>query len=287
LNKLVPHPAADAAAVVKLANDKRLASFPRLANLVDTMTAAYLAYDRSQGAPMFVFEFPTAEQAKLLKGHYEKPPKCLQYIKDMRKVSEPRPCPMCGSMHTGTLDHYLPKADFPLFTIFSKNLIPACKCNSKRGTKLLGGQAGERFLHPYYDNCLSERIIRAQFDDLGDVPRVSLELTVPRTHNQYAAIAFHVREIVEKTAIKGFLSDQWSALYRRPSLVVRDFKVNCRTQAEVETALTEELDRRDDYHRSKNNWNSVFVRGLLEPAVLAWLTARLTDPNRADDAPLG
>ncbi|HSI48741.1 MAG TPA: hypothetical protein VLA61_10755 [Ideonella sp.] len=277
----------DESAFIGLVNNTRLKSFPHLKDLVVPVRAAYKAYKDSFDSPIFVFRPPTNDQAAYLLGHFNSPPKDIGFIKAMRKVSDSRECSMCGSLHSGTLDHYLSKNTFPQFAVFSKNLVPACKCNSKRGEKLHGDQPGERILHPYYDECMNERIVRAQFDDLGAVPRVSLELTIPRTHVQYAAISFHVREIIQKSAIKGYLADRWSNLFRKPSLAVRAFEKNFVTEADVQRALSAELAKLDDSHGGKNNWNSVFVRGLLEPPTLAWLTSRLSNTVRPADAPLG
>ncbi|MBH9742077.1 hypothetical protein CJ419_20630 [Vibrio navarrensis] len=30
------------------------------------------------------------------------------------------------------MDHFLPQADYPEWIIYSRNLVPACDCNSKR-----------------------------------------------------------------------------------------------------------------------------------------------------------
>jgi hypothetical protein len=61
-------------------------------------------------------------------------------------------CPFCGIGEPSTLDHYLPKEEFPEFSIFSKNLIPICSpCNSSyKGAKWI--ENGERlFIHTYFD----------------------------------------------------------------------------------------------------------------------------------------
>lgn len=61
-------------------------------------------------------------------------------------------CPYCGHGQTSTLDHYLPKENFPEFSISPCNLIPCCpNCNSK---KLSYHAAFEKnqLIHPYYDD---------------------------------------------------------------------------------------------------------------------------------------
>lgn len=165
--------------------------------------------------------------------------------------------------------------------------MPACKCNSKRKETLLGINPGERVLHPYFDDCLGERLVRAQFDDLGDVPKVSLALVISNTHPHYSAISFHVRSIVQRSAICKYLADRWSSFYRKPSLVIRSLGGSIQTQAEVHALLENERIALDDLHKGKNNWNSVFVSGLLDPIVLAWLTQTLSAPGRMPDSPLG
>jgi hypothetical protein len=228
----------------------------------------------------------TKKQATYLKGHYRRSKTVLPHIDQLREAQAHQVCPMCGSLHSGTLDHLLPQADYPEFSIFSLNLVPACKCNSIRQNVLKGTPPGERILHPYFDACLSERLIAAQFTDLGEVPKVTLKILVDALHPEYDAIEFHVRTIVERTFIKGYLADRWSDLCRKPSLVIRALAHHVPNTQGLEEILHEELELLDDIHRGKNNWNSLFVAGLLDPPVCAWLFEHLTEPGRAADAPL-
>ena len=154
--------------------------------------------------------------------------------------------------------------------------MPACKCNSKRKETLTGPNPNERLLHPYFDDCLGQRLIKAKFEDLGQVPQVTVTLAVPATHPDYAAVAFHFQEIVQKSAIQRFLADQWSTLCRKPSLAVRALKRNIDDPAELQHELKNELNLLDDQFRGKNNWYSAFVAGLLDPTVMEWVRQRLS-----------
>ena len=288
MNKVQSPQYDDSAAFVGLSNNPRLGSYPQLQPLVGTVHAGYAQYLAVNGEPTLVLNPPISDAcATFLKKHYAKPPTDLAHITEMRESTEHLVCPMCGSMHSGTLDHYLPKNGFPIFSVFSKNLVPACKCNSKRSETLLGTNAGERVLHPYFDDCLGERLVSARFEDLGAVPKVSLILLISNAHPHHSAISFHVRSIVQRSAVKKYLADRWSSMFRKPSLVVRAFAENIATQAEVQAQLEEERAALDDLHKGKNNWNSICVNGLLDPIVLTWLAARFATPGRVPDSPLG
>jgi hypothetical protein len=287
VNKLQLPAYDDSAAFKNLSNNHRLGSHPKLEPLVDFVLAGYAQYEAVNGTPTLVQNHQiNAEAAAFLKGHYASPPADLSHITEMRESTEHLVCPMCGSMHSGTLDHYLPKNGFPIYSVFSKNLVPACKCNSKRKEQILGANPGERVLHPYFDDCLGERLLSARFEELGAVPRVNLVLLISDTHPLHSAIEFHVRTIVQRSAVVKYLADRWSALCRRPSRVVRAFANNIATQAMVRALLEEELDALDDLHKGRNNWNSIFISGLLDPPVTAWITSNLARPGRVPDSEL-
>lgn len=66
-------------------------------------------------------------------------------------LSPGKKCPLCGFGHVKTLDHYLPKAKFPLFSVLPINLIPACRdCNTGKLAST-SSVANEQSIHPYYD----------------------------------------------------------------------------------------------------------------------------------------
>lgn len=66
----------------------------------------------------------------------------------IRKSAKKGRCPLCSQLDVSTLDHYLPKAKYPAFSIYPNNLVPSCTwCNEH---KLANDEA--LTLHPYYDN---------------------------------------------------------------------------------------------------------------------------------------
>ncbi|GAA5509516.1 hypothetical protein [Novipirellula caenicola] len=66
-------------------------------------------------------------------------------------------CPLCWQRTVGTLDHYLPKAEFPIYSVLPINLIPACiDCNKLKSDEV-PRKASEQTIHPYFDNFEDDR----------------------------------------------------------------------------------------------------------------------------------
>ncbi len=81
-------------------------------------------------------------------------------------------CPFCGGIGlVSTLDHYLPKSAFPLYSVLPANLVPCCKdCNTgKSGT--FGLQRAQQPLHPYLDDpkFFNERWVHAHVENTNPI----------------------------------------------------------------------------------------------------------------------
>ncbi|WP_425569038.1 HNH endonuclease, partial [Pseudonocardia xishanensis] len=73
-------------------------------------------------------------------------------------------CPLCANGTVATLDHYLPRASFPEFSILATNLVPCCeRCNRIKGEKLKRAD-GARFLHAYFDRLPDAELLVAEVD---------------------------------------------------------------------------------------------------------------------------
>lgn len=277
----------DAAALDALALNVRLKCFPHLAMQVPAIKAGYVQYVAEGGNALNIANvaLPDGIVAQL-KALYSSPSMDLPHIKRIREESEANCCPMCGSFHSGTLDHLLPKAVYPVFAIFGPNLVPACKCNSTRTDLLTGENVNERILHPYFDDILSDRLLKAHFDDYGLAPRIELRLILEPEHAFAAAANFHLRNVVERTSVLRHLRTNWGNLLRRPSLTASDLRHPPASREALEEILLAELDRQDDTHGSRNNWQSMFLAGLLDAPLLDWLFDMFHQPEREIDGSL-
>lgn len=84
-------------------------------------------------------------------------------IYDKLKASAPYGiCPLCGQRTVSTLDHYLPKANFPTMVVLPYNLIPACSDCNKAKLDEVPQTAETQTLHPYYDNVTNEQWLYAE-----------------------------------------------------------------------------------------------------------------------------
>jgi 5-methylcytosine-specific restriction endonuclease McrA len=73
-------------------------------------------------------------------------------------------CPFCGFGQASTLDHYLPKAKYPQFSVLPFNLVPSCKdCNTGKSTAIATTAEGQS-LHPYFDhqNFIDDQWLHAE-----------------------------------------------------------------------------------------------------------------------------
>ena len=278
----------DHVALVTLSQNSLLNSHPHVLPHVNKLRAAYRHYVVTKGDATKFDELDLPDPVRnYLRGHYKSPPKDLAHIAEIREKSAIKVCSMCGSLHCGTLDHVLPRANFPEFAVFGPNLVPACHpCNAKRGTNVVGPGAGERVLHPYFDDCLADRLVSARFTDLGLIPDTSLRVLMDPADPRAAAVRFHVETIIETSGAVDKAAESWVKLMRRPGQISTDLEENPLSPNHLRMILQRELKRLDDFHESKNNWLSMFVAGLLDDGVVDWLFGRFIQPNRLPDGPL-
>lgn len=277
MNKISPPNCNDRVVLKNLADNTRVNSYPCLKNNLKQILRCYKKYNESKGNVLKVANLNVKSDVKnYLKSHYKNSNQNLKHISEIRAQFATESCPMCGSLFScWSLDHLLPQDQYGEFAIFSLNLVPACQCNILRGNKIIGNNPGERVLHPYFDECLAERLIIAKFENLEQIPNIRLSLCITATHPEFAAINFHLREIVEKTSILTYLNKQWNKLCLTPSSIIRELEDNPESVDQLKEILQNELKYSDKLHNGKNNWYSIFIAGLLDNTVLEWLLAKL------------
>ncbi|SFG01319.1 HNH endonuclease [Neptunomonas qingdaonensis] len=98
------------------------------------------------------------------------------------KASTGGVCPICGFGSVHTLDHYLPKSRYHLFSVLPINLVPACRdCNTGKGSSVIS-QPEMLSIHPYFDDSMffDERWIRGTVRH-DTIPIVTYSVYPPAT----------------------------------------------------------------------------------------------------------
>lgn len=70
-------------------------------------------------------------------------------------------CPLCGQRDVSTLDHHLPKTQFPALAVVPVNLVPSCSECNKVKLDVVPQTQEEQTFHPYYDDVENDRWLEA------------------------------------------------------------------------------------------------------------------------------
>lgn len=275
MKSLIPPPINDIRITSVLSDNTRLSrtSFPHLKNELCAVTNGYKDYENQKGNALSVANVGISEElSEGLKKNYKNPPTEISFVKSIRR-SSPSVCPMCGSLKTSTLDHLFPKDDYPCFAIFSKNLVPACDCNSKRGITLLDGD--KRILHPYYDLFLNDRLLSCRIIPDNEFPLVRIELHYEQPdHAEFESIRFHAEKIVLPSGLINWLESEWDTTTLAPFSKIQTLPIGRPIDIEeCKNCLEDALMRHDVGFGTPNNWFSIFTHGVLHSeGVIEFLT---------------
>jgi hypothetical protein len=105
-------------------------------------------------------------------------------------------CPLCGIGTVNTLDHYLPKTHFPVYSVTPNNLIPACNWCQGEKSEYFPTTKGGQILHPYFDDVDSEVWLAAEV--VAGVPAGFRYFVSPPDHwtpSAKARVAAHLKKL--------------------------------------------------------------------------------------------
>lgn len=174
---------------------------------------------------------------------------------NLRSLSAGKLCPLCGFGHVKTLDHYLPKSKFPLYSVLPYNLVPACRdCNTEKLAST-ATTAGAQSIHPYYDpkHFFSEQWLFAE-----------VLHTSPATVNFYVDPPDAWDNVSKERVASHFndfkLSDRFSVQVVTELAAIRNDLSNISDEVSRQQHLT---DRAKSYCKNhKNSWQTALVQAL-------------------------
>ncbi|MFQ6591091.1 MULTISPECIES: HNH endonuclease [Pseudomonas] len=269
MRKIDPPAIQDKLLLSLLAHAKK-ASARAITRRISDIAIRYALYDAHQGDPWGVAEDISFAPIKTnLNALYKVPPPTLQFIESLRANIDGA-CPMCGRDALGTIDHYLPKANYSEFSFYSQNLVPACdRCNNKRSNSFKGKFIGERPLHPYFDYFANNQILTIKFEPDWRAP-----LLTPIPHGvvgtELKIVQWHIDNVLRRAGIDEYLTSMWGVLINEVRTILPD-----RTSLKTIKADLQELETYEFLTgKSANGWRCAFWHGLqLNNGALRYLQA--------------
>lgn len=191
---------------------------------------------------------------------------CRQYYDDLRETT--KICPFCDIDSVSSLDHYLPKDNFPSLAITPLNLVAMCtECNSKKG-EYVDETGNEQILHPYYMQDNLSRIYKVYFDKLNNTANINLN-DDPYLIDYREKISFHVARLklikranVEKVEVIENVKRMLETVLVSNNETISD-EEKCKnflsvypSNSLIEEAIVHELKKNKDFLQSIMNGNT-------------------------------
>jgi hypothetical protein len=104
--------------------------------------------------PTVIDNLTKSELVKLYDLYLVKPGKPGRSVYNSLLLAADEKCPFCGGIgRPRNLDHFLPKAHFPLFSVVPNNLVPSCRdCNMDGKGQDFAVNKSQQVIQPYLDD---------------------------------------------------------------------------------------------------------------------------------------
>lgn len=236
----------------------------KIEDSIDIISQQYLKYAEKKGNPWELDRLVDNKCKDILIHYFDNPCQGMGYIEKIRNKLSPNICPMCGSLSSGTVDHYLPQSTHPDWALYSFNLVPACKCNSGRGNSVKGNDDIQRVIHPYHDSGLNNKIIDIIISEDNDTYHLDIQ---PCLEHQIRKeiIDYHIEVVVNRSQIKNWMHNYLSSLLKTPRELLYtlpregDVKIE-----ELTKCIREIIEHKRAEFGTDNNWYSLLLCGVIK-----------------------
>jgi hypothetical protein len=168
-------------------------------------------------------------------------------------------CPLCGVGKVSTLDHHLPKSEYPTLVVTPVNLIPACTWCQGEKREVFPRTDGEQTFHPYYDNVEQERWLKAEIRKTAPVSFV-FDVSSPTSWNGTILKVRAIRHLEVFNLNELFSTNAASELVNIRHRLLDLY--NKGGKQLVKAHLLEEARSRENAH--KNSWQTAMYYGMAE-----------------------
>ncbi|HEY3812946.1 MAG TPA: HNH endonuclease [Caulobacteraceae bacterium] len=221
---------------------------------------------------MQAIKLQKAESAALIDGYEGRTADMKRLLADMVDSLSPENadlCPYCSLDQNPDLDHFLPKARFPEFSLHARNLIPICTpCNRKKGRRVKTALGDRAFLNPIFEPSIDSPIIEAAISYQGR------KISVTYTFNDRGLLPAEERPIAERHFEKLGLAIRYR---KRAHGFLASLKHSTSGMAvAVKAEVLRSKIANAQYGKPVNDWEPALTRAIQPnvPAMLAWLSRR-------------
>ncbi|WP_444885823.1 hypothetical protein [Microbulbifer sp. PSTR4-B] len=198
---------------------------------------------------------------ELLINYYEAPPAKLNQLLISRRAEHGLlECPFCGNpKEPDTLDHFIPKDDWPEFSINPNNLVPQCRgCAPIKSSKYYCDEDKVSiYLHPMYTDLLSKFRFKIAVSFSEDTENVSFRLSLSKPQSIDSPSTDRVLRHFSQLGLQKRIQ-----LY-----CYREFKkwkeLLTKKRFKVEDALNQRLSERASQEQGRD-WKTALYIGILE-----------------------
>ncbi|PZR14335.1 MAG: hypothetical protein DI539_18965 [Flavobacterium psychrophilum] len=203
---------------------------------------------------------PIANEAALKKLYTDKLSKKGQLAReiydDIMILAPNEKCPYCNHRPADTLDHFLPKANFPIYSITPINLLPACTQCNKGKLVSIPTRASEHTLHPYFDNIEGIQWLECEIIQLK---KIKFEFRVKRLPHIEALLRRRIEHHFTSYGLNALYKSQASSEFMNiESQITRIF--NRKGKDELKEFLDEAYLSRAEV--DINSWQAAFYKAL-------------------------
>jgi hypothetical protein len=244
-----------------------------LQSILQPVLGAYGAYDANNGNAYLIRPLPnlTKTEKHALKLLYSTGVNEYEFLMLLRESGKKISCPVCGSLAGATLDHYLPKAAYPEYSVYTWNLIPACfDCNTHHNDTYAGAGISERMIHPYYDEFVARRLLSVEI--IAPFWGAKLRLVPINVDGASRDVCeWHIENVINKTSALDRIISMWGNITRDKSSA-RAFFGRHEKIRNLKKAVKKKLREQDLLLGAENNWESALFHGIsTDDKVLEWI----------------
>ncbi|MED3876476.1 HNH endonuclease [Lysinibacillus capsici] len=172
-------------------------------------------------------------------------------------------CPYCGLNSNGTFDHYIPKEDFPDYSVLALNLIPCCeKCNSIKGKRWKKNDH-LLFINYYFSIIPDQRYLYVdiEYNISTQVPTITFKLENNNDIDEevFTVIKTHYQKLNLCSRYEEHANNVVSELYDRIKLAYEEGEDIVSQKQEITRQLRIKKDR-----KGINDWEVALLFAVLE-----------------------